>query len=164
DVKNHRFSLAGGRVAIQSHYRNKPKRPRLTPTEIDPFVEITQLSWEDFVSAGKWTAAAEIGEISARKRPHLYYGWENWAWALHKLGSTQAAYDLLAPHIKGLRPKGPPSGRAAWCLACSCLGLGRTHGARRWLKLAGALARDKSLFHFHTLREPDLQALWRDIE
>jgi tetratricopeptide (TPR) repeat protein len=164
-VKNHRFSLVANGIKKCSRYE---KTAGLTDDAnqkaVDPFIEITQFTWDNFASAGNWTSAASIGQISAKKRPHLYYGWENWSWALHKQGLSQEAYNLLAPILKNLKPKGPPSGRAAWCLACFCSCLGRSKEAKRWLRLAGTLAQDKSVFHFHTVREPDLQAIWRELE
>ena len=163
-MKNHRFYLAFGG---SKNSLRRPARPRASGASeplLDPFVEVTQVTWDDFASSGKWAAAAEIAEIATKKRPGLYYGWENWAWALHKQGLTQSAYDLLAPIMKGLTLKGPPSGRAAWCLACFCACLSRTKEAKRWLRLSETLAHDKSVFHAHTVREPDLQKLWREME
>jgi hypothetical protein len=130
----------------------------------DPFVDVTQVSWDNFASRENWEAAEKLGRLCAEKRPKLYYGWENWAWALHKQGLTEAAYELLKRVVKGLKLPGPPSGRAAWCLACFCSRLGKISEARRWLRLAETLATDKSLFHFHTLREPELQALCLEAE
>jgi hypothetical protein len=163
-VKNNRFSFAVRDSQRQSRNNRYSKLFHSAPVALDPFVEITQVTWDDFASSEKWTAALEIAEISARKRPELYYGWENWAWALHKQGLTQSAYDLLAPIMKGLKLKGPPSGRAAWCLACFSCCLGRSKEAKRWLRLAETLARDKSIFHSHTIREPNLQKLWSEME
>jgi len=126
----------------------------------DAFVEVTQAAWDNFASRGNWSAAAELAEHCATRRPTLYYGWENWAWALHKQGQTREAYELLLPLLRNLKFPGAPSGRAAWCLACFCAALGQETEAKRWLRLASVLAQDKSIFHFHTLREPDLQSLW----
>jgi hypothetical protein len=127
---------------------------------VDVYVDVTQAAWERLVGEENWTAAAEVGRLSSLKRPKLYYGGENWAWALHKQGRPEEAYDLLAPMMRELRLAGPPSGRSAWCLACFCAVLGKRNEAKRWLRLAATMARDEDAFHSHTLREPDLQELW----
>jgi len=163
-VKNQRFSLAVGGAKKQLLDARRGNSLARSGAEADPFVEITQVTWDKFACSGKWVAAAEIAEIATQKRPGLYYGWENWAWALHQQGLTQSAYDLLAPIMKGLTLKGPPSGRAAWCLACFCACLDRVKEAKRWLRLSETLAHDKSLFHSHTVREPHLQKLWSEME
>jgi hypothetical protein len=135
------------------------RMPRL-PATGEAFVEMTKLWWERHAAAENWKAAAEIGKLCAEKRREMAYGWENWAWALHKQGETEAAYRVLAPVLKRLKIPGPPSGRAAYCLACFCGVLDRTPEATRWLRLAYALAADKDVFRQHALLEPDLRSVW----
>jgi hypothetical protein len=163
-VKNQRFSPAGVELGLLFRKGSIPKENVRQTAKADPFVEVTSAAWENFASECKWKAAAEIGKLSTEKRPHLYYGWENLAWALHKQGFTRVAYDMLYPILRGLKLKGPPSGRAAWCLACFSACLGKNNEAKRWLRLAATLAQDKSGFHIYTSHEPDLQTIWREIE
>lgn len=124
------------------------------------YVEVTRLWWDRFSASNDWKAAAALGKECTVKRPGLPYGWENWAWALHKLGRTKEAYQVLAPILKKLKLDGPPSGRAAYCLACFCSALGKKAEAMRWLRLALALAADKEIFKDHVVRDPDLRAIW----
>jgi predicted Zn-dependent protease len=124
------------------------------------YVEVTRLWWDRFAASNDWKAAAALGRECARKRPHLAYGWENWAWALHKLGRTQEARGILAPILKKLKLDGPPSGRAAYCLACFCGALGKKREGSRWLRLALALAADKEVFKDHAVHDPDLREIW----
>lgn len=149
------------------HWRPPWKSPNLrspnTNPAIDPFIEVTQAAWDRLASDEDWPGAAAVGKFSAEKRPALSYGWENWAWSLHKQGESLQAYQLLAPLMKSLKLPGPPSGRAAWCLACFCAELKRTREAKRWLRMSAVLAQDKSTFEFHTQREPVLQAIWCQI-
>jgi hypothetical protein len=129
----------------------------------DGFVAMTKLGWERFAAAENWKSAAELGRVCAEKRPQLYYGWENQAWALHKLGKTREAHKILAPLLRGLRLPGPPSGRAAYCLACFCGALDRIREATRWLRLAHTLAKDKDALRLHSIMEPDLRSVWPGI-
>jgi hypothetical protein len=124
------------------------------------FVEVTRMWWDKFAAANDWKSAAALGKTCAEKRPELAYGWENWAWALHKTGETIQAYKLLAPILKKLKLAGPPSGRAAYCLACFCGTLGRSREGVRWLNLAHALAKEKDAFKMHAIHEPDLRHIW----
>lgn len=126
----------------------------------DMFVEVTRLWWERFAASGDWVSAAALGKKCAEDRPDLAYGWENWAWALHKLGQTEKAYKTLAPILKKLKVHGPPSGRAAYCLACFCGTLGKNAEGVRWLKLAHAMAVDKDTFRVHAVHDPDLRDIW----
>ena len=136
------------------------QRPLVTP---DPFVEITKLWWDRFASRDNWSCATELGKICAKRRPSLAYGWENWAWGMHRMGDSAGAYKLLAPILKRLKLPGPPRGRAAYCLACFCGALGKTKEGIRWLNLAHVLAEDKDAFRHHVLLEPELRDLWPTI-
>lgn len=126
----------------------------------DMYVEVTRLWWDRFAGMGDWKAAAALARECTEKRPELAYGWENWAWALHKQGQTREAYKLLAPILKKLKLAGPPSGRAAYCLACFCAALGKRREAVRWLRLALAMASDKEVFKDHVIHDPDLREVW----
>ncbi len=137
--------------------RGRTFRPLATA---DPFTEVTRLWWDRFAAAEDWKAAAAIGKTSAERRPKLSYGWENWAWALHKQGETAAAYKMLAPLLKKLTIPGPPSGRAAYSLACFCGALEKNKEATRWLRLAQTLATNKDDFRLQAILEPDLRDIW----
>jgi tetratricopeptide (TPR) repeat protein len=129
----------------------------------DPFVDVTREWWERFAGTQNWKCAAELGKICAEKRPDLAYGWENWAWSLYKQGKTREAYNLLGPLLKGLKLAGPPSGRAAFCLACFCGELGKVKEGTRWLRLAYTLAADRDAFRVHSVLEPALREIWPGI-
>jgi hypothetical protein len=121
---------------------------------------MTREWWDRFAAAGEWDKATAIGKLSAERRPNEAYGWENWAWALHKQGQSSAAYKVLAPMLKKLKLPGPPSGRAAYSVACFCGALNKVREGTRWLKLAYALCQDKDHFRIHALLEPDLREIW----
>jgi len=148
--------LSDGPVAGQPQARPVA---RVLATD-EPFIEASKHWWERYAAAGNWESAARIGKFCAQVKPSLAYGWENWAWALHKLGRTAEARKMLAPLLRGLELPGPPSGRAAYCLACFCGALERTREAARWLRLAHTLAEDRDALRLHALREPDLRSVW----
>jgi hypothetical protein len=124
---------------------------------------MTRERWERFAAAGDWKRAEAIAKVAAERRPNEAYGWENWAWALHKQGNTLAAYKLLAPILRKLKLPGPPSGRAAYSLACFCGALNRVREGTRWLRLAYTLCQNKDQFGIHAILEPDLRAIWPGI-
>ena len=126
----------------------------------DPFVDLTKYWWDRAAGSDDWKTAASIGKVSAERRPNLAYGWENWAWALHKQGQTAQAYKLLAPLLRKLALPGPPSGRAAFLLACFCGVLGKTREGTRWLRLAYNLSTNRDALRIHALLEPDLREIW----
>lgn len=140
--------------------RGRTYRPVATS---DPFVDVTRIWWDRFAAAQDWKAAAAIGKTSAERRPDLAYGWENWAWALHKQGKTAAAYKLLAPLLKKLKLPGPPSGRAAYSLACFCGSLQKNRESARWLRLAYNLSQNRDDFRLQALLEPDLREIWPSL-
>lgn len=116
--------------------------------------------WDQLAADRDWSTAAEVARLCTRRFPKDYFGWENWAWAVHKRGDTQQAYALLAPIMKGLKLPGPPSGRAAYCLACFCSVLGRLEEGRGWLRLALLRYPDRAGFRQYAVQEPDLEPLW----
>lgn len=128
------------------------------------FREISRLWWDLLASRQDWLAAGELGEVSTAICPTESFGWENWAWALHKQGKTKEAYKVLAPILRQLKLPGPPSGRAAYCLACFCAVLGKNGEAKRWLRLASLRAVNKEAFRLHVLREPDLRDIWATLD
>ena len=141
--------------------RDQAVRPLVS---CDPFVDLTKFWWDRAVAAEDWKSAASIGKTSAERRPDLAYGWENWAWALHKQGKTAAAHKLLAPLLRKLALPGPPSGRAAFCLACFCGALSRIREGTRWLRLAYNLSVNKDALRIHALLEPDLREIWPGLQ
>jgi hypothetical protein len=138
-------------------------RSQPTVATEDPFVEVTRLWWERFASSEDWKSAAELGRVCTKRRPKLAYGWENWTWALHRLGETEEAYRILSPVMKRLKLPGPPSGRSAYCLACFAGALGNPQEGVRWLNLAYVLAEEKDAFRHHALLEPDLREVWPSV-
>jgi hypothetical protein len=140
--------------------RGRTYRPIATT---DPFSDVTRIWWERFAGMKDWKSAAAIARVSTERRPDQYCGWENWAWALYKQGHPLKAYKLLAPKLKKLELPGPPSGRAAYELACFCGALGRFKEGVRWLRLGCTLSLDKDDLRIQALLEPDLREIWPSV-
>jgi hypothetical protein len=152
-------SSEGSFVVVSSQeYGRRPASAKTSSGDV--YVDVTRLWWERFAGSGDWKSAAALAQACTEKRPELPYGWENWAWALHKLGRTREAYRLLAPILKKLKLPGPPSGRAAFCLSCFCAALDKKAEGRRWLNVAFNLAVDKDALKQHAVHEPDLREIW----
>lgn len=154
-----------GEVSVLLLPQAEPTRPRMYRSVVtgDPFAEVTRLWWERFATQGNWKSAAEIARVSTKHRPKLSRGWEDWAWALHKQGKTREAYKLLAPILKKLILPGPPSGRAAYSLACFCGALGKLKEGTRWLQLAYKLCQNRDDLRTQALLEPDLREIWPGV-
>jgi hypothetical protein len=105
----------------------------------------------------------KIAQVTTARRPNVWRGWEDLAWALHKNGDTLQAYKILAPRLKKLSIPGPPSGRAAYSLACFCGALGRVKEGTRWLRLAHNLCQHDEGFRIQALIEPDLRLIWPGV-
>lgn len=140
--------------------RGRSYRPVATD---DPFAEVTRIWWERFSGLDDWKSAAKIARVTTERRPNLWRGWEDLAWALHKQGKSLEAYKILAPLLKELALPGPPSGRAAYSVACFCGALGRVKEGIRWLRLAHNLSRQHESFRIQALLEPDLREIWPGV-
>jgi len=129
----------------------------------DAFADVTRIWWERFAALDDWKSAAAIARVATERRPALSAAWENMAWALHKQGKTLEAYKALAPKLKKLELPGPPSGRAAYSIACFCGALDRVKEGVRWLSLAYALSLNKDDLRTQALLEPDLRGIWPSV-
>src|SRR5687768_11189695 len=118
-------------------------RGNRTFASTDPFADVTRIWWERFAGQEDWRAAEKMAQVTTERRPNSYRGWEDLAWALHKQGRTREAYKVLAPLLRSLRIPGPPSGRAAYSLACFCGSLAKVKDGIRWLRLAYKLSRNR---------------------
>ena len=136
---------------------------RHSVTTSDPFADVTRIWWERFAGLEDWKSAAAIARVTAERRPSLSSAWENWAWALHKQGKTRQAYNLLVPKLKKLELPGPPSGRAAYSVACFCGALGKFKEGTRWLRLAYNLSLNRDDLRLQALMDPDLREIWPGV-
>jgi predicted Zn-dependent protease len=89
---------------------------------------------------------------------------EMWGWlyrsqALHWLGRTPEAFDLLLP----VRKNWPKAFEIPYDLSCYCAQSDRIEDARSWFAKSMALTKNPSAVKSMALNDPDLQPLWAEI-
>ena len=92
--------------------------------------------------------------------PEDKWGWLYRSHALHWLGRSVEAYDLLEP----MRTKFPEAFELPYDLACYCAQTGRVDEARTWLMEAFRLGKKTSAaIEGMALDDQDLRPIWDDI-
>ncbi len=108
---------------------------------------------------GDWEAAVELARAICRKVPEFALGWVCQAYALHRLGRTQAAWDLLS----GVVDQFADEYSIPYDLACYACRLGRLDEAREWVERAMRLAGPEQIKNMVSM-DPDLQPLKETLE
>lgn len=88
------------------------------------------------------------------------WGWLYRSQALHWLGRTSEALELLLP----LQDRWPKAFEIPYDLACYCAQLGRVEEAARWFSRATLLTKHPAAVKSMALADPDLEPLWPGIE
>ena len=102
--------------------------------------------------------AVSLGIIASA--PDDKWGWLYRSHALHWLGRSVEAYDLLEP----MRQKFPDAFELPYDLACYCAQTGRVDEARKWLGEAFRLSKKSSAaIETMALDDQDLRPIWDDI-
>lgn len=91
--------------------------------------------------------------------PEEMWGWLYRSQALHWLGRSVEAFDLLLP----VRKTWPKAFEIPYDLACYCAQTDRLDDARSWFSRAMALTKNQSAVKAMALADPDLQPLWPEI-
>ncbi len=87
------------------------------------------------------------------------WGWLYRSQALHWLGRTSEAHDLLLP----LQRRWPRAFEIPYDLACYCAQAGRITEANDWYSRAARLTKHPAAVKSMALADPDLQPLWPEI-
>ena len=111
-----------------------------------------------YTKAQKLDYVLTIAQTLVQIPPGEPQSWIHRSFALHKMNSTQEAFDLLLPAEKMI----PKSWRIPYHLACSCAQLRRWKDAAHWLEKAFALG-DSPKVKLMALDDPDLEPLWTNI-
>lgn len=88
------------------------------------------------------------------------WGWLYRSQALHWLGRTLEAYELLLP----IRSRWPRAFEIPYDLACYCAQSERVEDAAEWFSKAFKLTKHPGAVKSMALADPDLKPLWPDIE
>jgi tetratricopeptide (TPR) repeat protein len=135
---------------------------RLNP-KLREHPEALQILWTIASRRGDWPECLRLASLLTERAPERRFGWLHRALSLHKLGRTAEAYDesLAATERLGPNPTAPLLlARFACCL-------GRVNDGRKWLREAFRLAADQGTMRElkrRVLEEPELRALWPEIE
>ena len=91
--------------------------------------------------------------------PYESSGWLKQAYALHELGRTEDAFQVLSSVIEMF----PDEYLPAYNLACYACKTGKFDLARHWLKKTMEVA-GKDAVKANALGDSDLEPLWREIK
>src|ERR1043166_49568 len=120
--------------------------------------DVMELLWQIAARLQEWERCAELGEKIIRAVPRQVQGYIHKAFALHELGRTQEAWDLLFP----MAERFPHDVTIKYNLACYAAQLARLWEAEQWLKLAFTLGKEDEL-RAQALADPDLKPIWAKI-
>jgi len=120
--------------------------------------EVLEVLWQISARLQEWERCVELADKVIRSGPEYAHGYVHKAFALHELGQTQAAWDLLF----AVAEKFPRDVILRYNLACYAAQLGRLWESERWLKLAFTVGNREELRSM-ALEDPDLKPLWPKI-
>ncbi len=98
--------------------------------------EVLRVCFTLAAKQAQWDLAVDLAQSICRKVPQFALGWVCQAYALHRLGRTQEASDLLS----GVVDQFSEEYSIPYDLACYACRLGRLDEAREWVELAIRLA------------------------
>jgi predicted Zn-dependent protease len=120
--------------------------------------EVLRVRYGIYALAKKWEEAAQIAHAIAQLAPNSVFGHLHHAFALHEMGRTREAWDVLRPAAKRF----PREYIIQYNLACYACRLGNLAESLRLLKKAIDLSGRTDIRQM-ALDDPDLEALWGKI-
>jgi len=117
-----------------------------------------ELLWRLCAGGHRWADALDVARLLIRVASEEPTGWIHQSYALHELGRTTEALDLLQPQADRF----PTVTTISYNLACYACQLGQLDEARRWLARA-AVGRDRPSIRALALGDEDLKPIWREI-
>lgn len=116
--------------------------------------EVLEVRWQLHVEWRQWNEAVQVGAQMVHARASDPAGWINRSFALHELGQTREAWDLLLPAAEQFREVVT----IPYNLACYACQMGDMETAREWLSRAIQL-RDLATIQRMAEKDPDLVPL-----
>jgi tetratricopeptide (TPR) repeat protein len=153
----HHLKAAEGWLELGNHIEANEEIEKVT-ARIRGHPDVLELRFLVYQAAKKYDACYDIGEAMIKLAPDRYRGWCHRSFALHFLGRTQEAYDLLFPAME-LFPK---SFEVFYDMACYSSRLGQFEKAREWLAKSFELGEAKQI-KLNALEERDLEPFWAQI-
>ncbi|HIG30433.1 MAG TPA: tetratricopeptide repeat protein [Verrucomicrobiales bacterium] len=127
--------------------------------EYNEHPDYLEVRWLFYEVLQEWGLALEIAEDLTVLAPERASGWIHQSYCLHELNQTYDAFKKLLM-VKDRFPDVPT---IPYNLACYACRLGRIEQAREWLETACRKGDAKSIRDL-ARKDPDLQALWEDLE
>lgn len=121
--------------------------------------DVLMVYWEIYARRSYWLSAFAVAQALVAVAPTESVGWINSAFALHTLGRTGEARDLL---LRGA-PSFPDDVTIAYNLSCFSCVLGDLDASERWLKIACTVDR-KGKVIADALVDPDLAPMRARIQ
>lgn len=128
------------------------------PTQRLP--EVLKLRFHAARACKRHDAALEIATGLMEVAADELWGWLYRSQALHWLGRTTEAHDLLMP----LQRRWPKAFEIPYDLACYCAQSGQIEDATEWFTKAAKLTKHPAAVRSMALSDPDLKPLWPEIQ
>jgi tetratricopeptide (TPR) repeat protein len=130
------------------------------PARLRAHPDVLEVRWELYALAPNWEACLDIGVAISELAPKKPQGWCRRATALHRLGRTAEAREVL---LQAVDAAGEHYAIFYEIARYSCL-IGRVPEARIWLAKAFDATKDAAaagLLKVLALEEPDLATVWK---
>ena len=95
----HHLSAAEGWLELGDAAEAGRELKQIAP-ELQKYPEVLAIWWQIHAKLQKWKKCVEVWEALVRESPDLVWGWIHRSFALHELGRTQEALDVLLPALK----------------------------------------------------------------
>ena len=121
-----------------------------------------EFQWSWFAHEKRWEDAVDVAQCLVDQCSKRANAWIHRSFALHELGRTQEAFDLLLPAFK----KFPKEITIPYNLACYATQLRDLEAGRRWFQKVLVLGKtsEEKLRGLHTaLEDADLEPLWPEF-
>ena len=131
--------------------------PHISPSNLQ-HPDVLKIRYGCHARAGEWAAAADVARMLCRNAAERPSAWVHLAYALHQMGQTQKAWEVLL----GIGQNFPDEYIISYDLACYACRLSRLNEAWDWIKRAIGLAGQKRIQQM-ALSDSDLEPLWREL-
>lgn len=152
----HHYRAAQGWLELGNPCEANAELDNIAP-EMRLHPDVLEVQWHICFKENQWPACVEIGSTLVRVAPDRSDSWIHHSFALHCLGRTQEALDILL----SVAERFSSVWQVPYNLSCYCSALGRLNDARDWFNKARSL--DETAAQSAGVNDPDLQPLWDSI-
>jgi tetratricopeptide (TPR) repeat protein len=155
---NHHCSAADGWLDLGAPAEAELELAKVSAASLE-HPAVMGLQWRILAVRKRWLEAVAFARRIVALHSGEADGWIHQSYALHELGRTQEAFDLL--HQQAARFPGIMT--IPYNLACYCCKLEQLDQARQWLRQAVQVS-DKAAIRSMALKDSDMQPLWAEIQ